>query len=372
MRIVILGGGFGGINAAIKLKKLLQHTEHKITIVSQSNKFCFRPSLVWVPFDERKVDEITLPLEDFMKKEGIEFLVQQVVRVEPGDNRVLLEDHDSIQYDYLLIATGAKPDYEIINGLKKNTHSIYYTEDALRTKEAIHSLKDGDHVVIGVTQGNPNPLPAYEFLFELDAFLKKKEINANLTLLTYEKKLIEVASDEMTEHFIKHFQDKNISFMTNTQIKKVRKHNLVLSHDDVIPYTFLLILPPYKGADYICKSNLNHENGLIPVDETLLSTEWDNIYAAGDACLLPSHQMIKSGWAAELQGKIAGENISTRILKEGKPKQYKDHMLSLIDLGTDGGLFSFKNHLFQFTLEGTSPHLLKVALEKYYLKKFSV
>jgi len=369
MRIVIMGGGFGGINAAVKLKKLLKDPKHQITLITQSDIFCFRPSLVWVPFNERTIEDISLSLQDFIRKEEIEFVVQRVKKIEPSKNIVCLENN-TIQYDYLIIATGAKPDYEQVRGLEDHTHSIYYPNDALITKKSIETIKEGDDIVIGVAKGNPNPLPAYEFLFELDAFLKKNKINANLTFITYEEYLIDVAPDNVKKHFIKHFKDKNISFLTNSEIKKVKEKCIILKNDEAVPFSFLLILPPYKGQDYIFKSNLHHNNGLIPVEESLLSIEWDNIYAVGDGCLLPSQQMIKSGWAAELQGEIAAENISSRIFKKQKEKTYKDHMLSLVDLGTDGGLFTFKNDSFQFTFEGTSPHIMKVALEKYYLQKF--
>ncbi|KON86571.1 hypothetical protein AF332_06880 [Sporosarcina globispora] len=73
-------------------------------------------------------------------------------------------------------------------------------------------------------------------------------------------------------------------------------------------------MPPYKGKEFIFSSkDLEHENGIIPVNETLQSVQWKNIYVVGDANNIKG---TKTGRAAELQGVLAAENIIQQMHHE--------------------------------------------------------
>lgn len=379
MQIVILGGGFGGLNTALWLGEKLQDSNHEVILVADKPSFLFRPSLIWVPFGQRKIDDISIPLSPALQKAGVQFIKNKVTQILPKENKVAFQDQTTLNYDFLVIATGGFPYYEKIEGLKGNTLSIYDTEGALKTKKRVEYLKSGDPVVIGVAQGNPSPGMSYEFLFELDAYLKHKKIQSSITYFTYEQELFDHTGKKVTKLLKKHMQEKQIPHHCNVSLEKVDATQVYLSNGISVPYSFSLILPPYKGADYIFASkNLDHKNGLIPVNSYLQSIQWENIYAVGDTNIILDMPIIKNGRAAELQGQVAAENIYFQIQGKTQQKEYQNSLLGLMELGTDGGMFMIKyptsklsSSFIEWASDGAIPHLLKIAFEKYYLWKLS-
>ncbi|WP_134702084.1 NAD(P)/FAD-dependent oxidoreductase [Ammoniphilus sp. YIM 78166] len=377
MRIVILGGGFGGLNTALRLGEKMRESNHEVVLIADKSNFIFRPSLLWVPFGQRKIEDISFLLAPTLDKAGVKFIQKQVSKIMPRENRIVFHDQSALDYDYAVIATGAFPDYAKIEGLRGNTSSIYFAEDALKTKLEIESLDSQKPIIIGVAQGNPSSWMSYEFLFELDAYLKQKRRNPSITYFTYEKDLLNHGGKNVTEILKTHMQEKGIAYHCDVNLQKVDEENLFFSNGVAIPYGFSLILPPYKGAEFIFSSKeLNHQNGLITVNTFLQSVQWENIYVVGDANLLPNQQVIKTGRAAELQGHIAAENILLRLKGKSQTKEYEDSLLGLMELGTNGGMFVFRypnskssSSIMEWAMDGTVPHLMKIAFEKYYLWK---
>ncbi|WP_243291704.1 FAD-dependent oxidoreductase [Bacillus sp. FJAT-47783] len=369
MKIVIIGAGFGGLETCFRLRRLLKDRHDEIILISDIHYFLFRPSLIWIPFREREISDISLPLKEIIKDTNITFMHKRVTRIVPQKQMVELDDNETVHYDYLVIASGAELDFQQINGDTKKIHSIYTIEGALKVRQEIQKIADGDSIVIGSCAGNPNPSPSYEFTFELHAYLQKKNINASITYFTSEDQLFHFAISESTEHVTKLMNKKGITYFTDTTVTKMTDHHVQLSNHQVIPYTFLLVIPPYKGADFILNSELHHENGLLRVKETLQSEEWENIFVVGDACILPKRERVKSGRAAELQGSIAAENIFSKMTKRTKQKNYEDQVVSIVETGTDGGMLSVLTKHLEIHTNGSTPHVMKIMLEKYYLQK---
>lgn len=376
MRIVILGGGFGGVNTALKLGKKLKDSHHEIILVAEKPHFLFRPSLPWVIFNERKLDDATLPLDKILQKVGVQFIQKTVKQVLPKNNQVVLQDEILLNYDYLVIATGGLPDFEKIPGLKENTYSCYFEDDTKKTKEQIENIKSGDQILIGASDGNPCTCLSYELLFEMDAYLQKQKINASITYFTYESDLFDYVGNKVSSTLEKLLQEKQIPCYKNVSIEKVEPNLLHLTNGTTCPFTFSLITPAFKGADYIFASpDLEHENGIIPVHNTLQTKQWENIYSVGDTIQNPA-VIHKSGWAAEVEAHIAAENIYLSLQGKTPEKEYIETALGMMELGTEGGMVFVKHPnkrnespLIEMATQGVLPHLMKVAFEKYYLWK---
>ncbi len=112
-KIVVMGAGIGGISQVYELRKELGK-EHEIVLVGDSDRFEFTPSNPWVAVGWRKESQITVDLPDLMKKHNIDFSGAGVRRLHPDDNRIELNDDTSIEYDYLIIATGPRLAFEAV------------------------------------------------------------------------------------------------------------------------------------------------------------------------------------------------------------------------------------------------------------------
>lgn len=372
MRFVIIGSGFAGLNAAIKMKKKLKQSEHDVIVISEKDEFVFRPSLIWIPFHEHDIKNFTFLLRPTYDKIGVTFIENQVQALYPKQNQVICQNDEIIEYDYLIIATGASPDWAKIEGLETRSLAVYDLASALETKNKIESLTEGDPIVIGIAEDNPNPGIAYEFLFELNDYLDKRHIRCPITFFTYEKELYDENGSEASEKLEQLMADKQISTYRDVSIDQVDHNRIYLDNGEQLSYALLFALPPYKGKEYIFSSDdLEHKNGILPVYDTLQSVEWENIYVAGDG---NNKSGIKTGRAAELQGVHVAKNIIKQMNDE--PLEYfENEILYLMELGKDGAMFVMNKPIAQgslkWTISGLIPHMMKRAFEKYYMLRFS-
>ncbi len=379
MRIVIAGGGFGGLSAALTLAKLFhmpQQKDHEIVLVSQREYFLFRPSLIWAAFGQRQLDQITFPLRPALEKSGVSFLHDAIKKVKPDQRSILLESGQELSYDYLIIATGALPDWENVPGDVSNVVSIYFEKDTLSAYEKINALQNKQSIVAAVYNNHVMPAIAYEFIFELDEYLKKRNIQVSLTFCTSEQKLLERAGEKTTEIIEKHMQEKNIAYYCNTEIKRMKKNVILFDNGMEFSCDWSFVIPPYKGADFIAQTKqFKQSNGLIHVNDYLQVDGFDHIYCIGDAAL-PNESAFKNGRTAKMEGEYAAKTIFKQI--QGQPyedEKFQSHLLAIWELGSDGAVMSFKYPLpegtAEFAVEGRIPHLFKTAFEKYFVWKNS-
>jgi sulfide:quinone oxidoreductase len=121
--VVIIGASTGGLPAAYDIKDKLGKN-HEVTVINISELFSFVPSNPWVAVGWRSRKDVTFELEPYLKKKGINFIAQTVTELKPDDNQVVLADGRSIDYDYLVIATGPKLAFDEVEGLGRTTHPI--------------------------------------------------------------------------------------------------------------------------------------------------------------------------------------------------------------------------------------------------------
>ncbi|CAM3811606.1 NAD(P)/FAD-dependent oxidoreductase [Cytobacillus oceanisediminis] len=372
MRIAIVGAGFGGLNAAVELRKKLKPSQFQIIVISDHPQFVFRPSLIWLPFHNHPLNKFTFPLRPLFEKIGAAFIENGVQAIKPKQNQILCKNGEIIEYDYLILASGASPDWKRIKGLEGESASVYHISSALQTRKMVKELKEDESIVIGIAQGNQTQGIAYEFLFELAAFLNEHHIKCPITFFTYEKEFFEAKSKKATSKLEKLMTKNQVKFYCNVSIEKIKGGKVYLSNRERLAYSFLLTLPPYKGKEFIFSSKgLKHENGILPVNETLQSVQWENIYVVGDANDMKG---TKTGRAAEQQGILAAGNVVKQIKNE--PLQsYQPDQLYIMELGNEGAMLIINqltdNGILKGTISGVLPHMMKRAFEKYYMFKFS-
>lgn len=369
MNIVIVGTGFGGLAASMALVHKLKRQEIQVTVISDRDYFLFRPSLVWVPFGEREIENLTVPLTTLFHQHGINFIKDRVLNISAEQKVISLLSGQKITFDYLILASGASLDFSKLRGRKRQFHSFYTEPTAVHTRRIVHNIQPGNSVVIGSSKQNPNPLPAYEFAFELHHFLQKKSIKANLSFFTAEKSIASFYPKKLQEKVQNLFTEKNISVYENCDIQKVQKHHIILSQDVTIPFEQLFVLPPYKGASFIYSSDIPHDNGLVTVRNTMQSIKWEYVYAVGDGATILSSTWMKNGHSAEQQGVISAKNVLSQLNNKQAQATFQPSLMSLMETGSDGGILAIHYKLFHLELSGLIPHQMKKMFESYYLKK---
>jgi sulfide:quinone oxidoreductase len=93
MRVVIIGGSFGGLTTAYELRKHLSHRDCEITLLSRDGRFVFIPSLPWVALGSRTLDQISIDLEKPLARRSVGFVPRAVQRIDPQAHKVMT-DHE--------------------------------------------------------------------------------------------------------------------------------------------------------------------------------------------------------------------------------------------------------------------------------------
>ena len=107
-RVVIVGAGFGGLHAARALRNIPIH----VTVIDRNNHHLFQPLLYQVATAVLSPAEIAAPIRSVLRKQkNTEVLLGEVTGVDTQAQRVLLDDDQSVPYDYLILATGARDSY---------------------------------------------------------------------------------------------------------------------------------------------------------------------------------------------------------------------------------------------------------------------
>ena len=113
---VVLGGGFAGIESAIKLRKY----GYNVTLVSNRDYLFVYPISIWVPVKKKKFEDVSISLAKLSGKHGFKLIIDDIIKIDHSNNKVVLAG-SILDYDFLFIAIGMQK--VIAKGLK-NTHSI--------------------------------------------------------------------------------------------------------------------------------------------------------------------------------------------------------------------------------------------------------
>ena len=177
--IVILGAGIGGMPAAFEMREMLPK-EHKVTVINALDHFQFVPSNPWLAVGWRKREDVVLQIAPLLERKGIAFIAAAAEKIEADANRLVLQNGQIVDYDYLVITTGPKLSFAEVPGSGPHgghTHSVCSVTHA----EAFWTdyqefLKNPGPVVIGAMPGASCFGPAYEFTFILDTDLRRRKL----------------------------------------------------------------------------------------------------------------------------------------------------------------------------------------------------
>src|SRR6185369_6936239 len=174
-KILILGGGFGGVVAAERLATQLGN-EHQITLVSRSKNFVFYPALVRLAFGKCEPEDVSFDLRHAMLNRRVNFIEAEVAHIDPLERNVTIahgEVEGKLGYDYLVFALGRRLATERIRGFYEHAHHLLNVDKAIKFGKAIKTFTEG-RAVFGQCSGSRLPVPVYESAFALARLLEEK------------------------------------------------------------------------------------------------------------------------------------------------------------------------------------------------------
>ncbi|POB09968.1 NAD(P)/FAD-dependent oxidoreductase [Sulfobacillus sp. hq2] len=333
--VVIAGSGFAGLTAAIKLKRLLRHSGHRITVVARDATFVYRPSLVLLAFGKKSLKDITFDLRTIYKRTRIHFVEAAITSINP-EAQTLMTDQGPIKYDKLIVALGEKLAYDEVPGLREYGYNVCTPDGALALKDALTRYHGGP-TVVGWAQNVQTGGPAFEVALELEEWMKDHKVAGSIDFVDPLPKLWAPAGPEATEFLTKVFAERHITRHGPVQIKEVKADRVILSNGEELPSVLTIITPPFRGEDAQKSLAGDNPRDWLETGKDMQSVRYPDIYVAGSAV---AFEGPKQGHTAMLQAETAVYNLTQDLLETGKPHKLYDHEMScVLDLGTGEGLF---------------------------------
>lgn len=313
-RIVILGAGFGGLACANALRKSLGQ-EHRIIVVDRKKSFMMGLVKLWVMNGTRSLDDSQTSLASLDAK-GIEYLNDEVVKVEAAAKRVQAREHGWLEYDYLVVALGAELAPERIEGFAGRGFNLYDSKQVPQLREKMLALKKGK-IVLSI-MGAPYKCPPapYEAAMMIVDMLKKNDTRKEIEIEVFAPSPIAlpVAGPKVSEDVVQMIGSHGIRFSPNCKPKAVRDGEIEFENGRRETYDVLVGIPPHRAPDVVKASGLT-SGDWIPVDRHTLRTQFENVFAIGDVTEIKIGQlaMPKAGIFAEGEAKVVAQEIADEI-----------------------------------------------------------
>ena len=340
-KIVILGAGTGGTIMANKLRKTLSKEEWEITIVDKDKTHYYQPGFLFIPFGIYGKEDVVKPKANFIPS-GVKLLFQEIDKIEPADNKVLLGDGQILNYDYLIVATGTNIDIDDTPGLndklwRKDIFDFYTLNGALELRKRLRDWEGGELVINIAEQPIKCPVAPLEFTFLADAYFTEIGIRDKVNI-TYATPLPGAFTKPKASKMLGELlEEKNINVVPDFYLEKVDNENKkIVSYDErEIPFDLLSIVPVNSGSSIVERSNMGDDLNFIPTDKhTLKSKNHDNIFVLGDASDIPTS---KAGSVVHFAADVLYENLLSAI--EGRPlnAKFDGHANCYIETGHGKG-----------------------------------
>jgi sulfide:quinone oxidoreductase len=341
-KLLVLGAGTAGTMVVNRLCRLLDCDEWQMTIVDPHETHYYQPGFLFLPFGMYGKADVMKPKRDFLPA-GVEVIKAEADIIEPDQNRVKLVDGRILQYDFLVIATGAQTRPEETPGLlehewHKSIYDFYTIEGAMALAKHLRNWQGGRMVVNVVENPIKCPVAPLEFLMLADWFFHEQGIRDRVDLIYATPLSGAFTKPIAAKHLGDILERKNIKVVPDFMVEHVDPDAKKLVHYDEseVEYDLLVTIPLNKGDELLARSGMGDELNFVPVDKhTFLSPKWSNVFVLGDAAAVPTS---KAGSVAHFAVDCFAENFLRHIDGLEMHPSFDGHANCFIESGFGKGL----------------------------------
>lgn len=321
--IVIAGGGTAGAPAARSLRKKLDPA-HRIILVEKKETL-INPALLPLYATGKKNREGFSKKRSRMSLPGIEMIGAEIAEIDPNDKKVFTE-REEIDYDLLLIATGAELDRSRPPGMAEAGIDLQSLEGAERVCAALPSFEGGEIAIAAASTDIKCPGGLYEYALLLESWFYRRGRHREVTITIYtpEKAPLALFGERSSQALAELLLKRRIGTHTGVRIESIdgKSKTIFMENNSRFPYDLLLYCAAVTPPPLLKKSGLAGEGGwATPDHRTMALPQERSVFAAGDVVAIkaPGGELLpKLGGSAHLQSFVAAANMA-RLAKGQKP-----------------------------------------------------
>lgn len=332
--IAIVGGGFGGLNAAILLRKYLRREKAHVVLIDKSAYHLFYPNLYEVASSEEEFvsiktlkKSIALPFVDVLSRHDIQFVEAEVTKIHQKEQYIVFRE-EKIDYDYLVLATGAVVDFFNIPGAKEHALTFKSVNDALKIRASFEALvqeasattaKRAVRIIIagggftGVELAaeltNLKKIVAWKYSFP--------EEKIEIEIIEGSNQLMPGMNKNVCLSITQRLQEIGVRLSFNSMITEVSEKSITLKNGEVQNFDMVIWTAGIKGAEipFETKIEVDKKNRCATSTDLTLK-DFPNVYLIGDnACVLDPNKnpMPQTATQAIDQAEFVAHNIAAAV-----------------------------------------------------------
>ena len=372
-KVVILGGGFGGLAAARALYKTAE-----VTVVDRHNYQTFLPLLYQVSTAGLAADHVAYPIRGALRKTSVKFRMGSPLSIDHKNKEVKLDSSEVLQFDHLIVALGSTTaDFgipgvnEFTLGMKSVHEALTIRAEIMRRFEDLCRFEDETRLAITVIGGGPTGVEMAGAIAELiRGPLKSDQKQAagqiDITIIEAGERLLPTFSPTLSKRTKKDLEKLGVKVLVGSPVAGVEHRKITLKDKQVLPSEITIWAAGVKGSDAMTQLSLPVSGNRVVVEPTMQVKNYPNIWALGDI----AGALAKDGSPLPMVAPVAiqqGKFIAKQIARLSSSKELKEFKYldkgSMATIGRNKAVVEVKG----FKLSGPIAWLIWVALHLFYL-----
>ena len=372
-KVVILGGGFGGLAAARSLAKSAD-----VVLVDRHNFQTFLPLLYQVSTAGLAADHVAYPIRGALRKTDVKFRMGSPISIDHKNQEVKLDSSETLKFDHLVVALGSTTADFGIPGVKEFTLGMKSVHEALNIRaeimrrfEDLCRFEDDTKFSISVIGGGPTGVEMAGAIAELVRGPLKSDharsaANIKVRIIEAGDRLLPTFSPSLSKRTKKDLEKLGVEVLVNSPVKLVEHRKVTVADGLSLPSEITIWAAGVKGSDAMAQLNLPVAANRIVVEPTLQVKNYPNVWALGDiagALGKDGKPLPMVAPVAIQQGKFIAKQINrvsaNKVLKNFK---YLDKG-SMATIGRNKAVVEVKG----LKIAGPVAWLIWIALHLFYL-----
>ena len=372
-KVVILGGGFGGLAAARALYKTAE-----VTVVDRHNYQTFLPLLYQVSTAGLAADHVAYPIRGALRKTSVKFRMGSPLAIDHKSKEVKLDSLDVLKFDHLIVALGSTTaDFgipgvtEFTLGMKSVNEALTIRAEIMRRFEDLCRLEDDTRLAITVIGGGPTGVEMAGAIAELirgplKSDQKQAAAQIDITIIEAGDRLLPTFSPILSKRTKKDLEKLGVKVLVGSPVAGVENRKITLKDNQVLPSEITIWAAGVKGSNAMAQLSLPVSGNRVVVEPTMQVKNYPNIWALGDI----AGALGKDGKPLPMVAPVAiqqGKFIAKQITRLSSGKELKEFKYldkgSMATIGRNKAVVEVKG----FKLSGPIAWLIWVALHLFYL-----
>jgi sulfide:quinone oxidoreductase len=363
--VLILGGNFAGLTTARFIRDYCKDGV-EITLIDRKPYLIFIPNIpIEVFANHDPAETLHMPIVRVLEQDGTRFIQAEVREIDIKGGRVAFSPterpgaaEESIDFDYLVIALGARLAYDKIEGFGKYGYTLSDSYYGNKLRAYLHGgAYKGGPIAVGSarfnqgTKGKPGWLPLAEAACEgpplevalsLASWLQDHHLGGpkNITLFTPAKMIAEDAGEAIVNKFLEIAGGMGFGYKNNTRdIKTITEEGVQFANGESLEAELKIIFPNWEPHDFMKGLPVVDEVGFVMTNEVMRNPDYPNVFAAGDSAAIT---VPKLGALGHTESKIVAEQIAKDIGKvsaEEADKPFRPAVFCIGDMGHRKGFY---------------------------------